>query len=116
MKRRFLLLAAMLILCNAAFGKDKVLKPDREISITSVEHRETGKPYRVEGQTTGSKITLYYKLACGTGAADLEVGHVYKAAEITTEGNKAFVIWYVTPDPDTNAFGVMCDVESVKDH
>lgn len=117
MKRRFLLLltAATLLLCNAAFGKDKVLKPDREISVTSVEHRDTGKPYRVEGQTSGSKTTLYYKLACGTGAADLEVGHVYKAAEITTEGRKAVVIWYANPDPDTNAFAVSCDVESVKD-
>ncbi len=103
-------------MCLAAFGKDKVLKPDRKISITSVEHRETGKPYRVEGQTSGTKPTLYYKLGCGTGATELEVGHVYDAAEISTEGIKTVVIWYATPDPDTNAFGIGCDVESVKDH
>lgn len=114
MKRRLLLLltAVMLVLCHAAVGKDKVLKPDREISITSVEHRDTGRPYRVEGQTSGSKNTLYYKLACGTAAANLEVGHIYEAAEITINETKALAIWNVGSD----SFVISCDVESVKDH
>src|ERR1039458_4651366 len=101
MKRRSLarVTTAALFVCVAALGKDKVLKPDRKISITTMEHRDTGKPYRVEGQTSGTKPTLYYKLGCGTGAAELEVGHVYDAAEITTGGTKTVVIWYVTPDP-----------------
>jgi hypothetical protein len=70
----------------------------------------------VEGQTSGSKIVLYYKLACGTAAADLEVGKVYRAAEARTDENKILVIFNVKPDADTNVFGITCDVDSVKDH
>lgn len=112
MKRRFLLLATLLILCGTAFSEDKVLKPDREISITSVERRDTGKPYSVDGQTSGSRTTLYYKLACGNAAAGLEVGHVYKATEVVDNGTKALVIGNVGPD----GLVISCDVESVKDH
>jgi hypothetical protein len=116
MKRRFLVLltAATILSCLAAVGNGqgskKVLKPDREILITSVEHRDTGKPYRVEGQTSGSKTTIYYKLACGTAGADLEVGHVYNAAEITHNGTKALVMGNVGPD----GLVISCDVEYVK--
>jgi hypothetical protein len=109
-----LLMATLLVLCHACFGKE--LKPDRTISITSIEHREgnTGKPYKVEGRTSGSQPTFYYKLACGTGAADLEVGHAYRATEATIEGTKTLLIWNINPEAKTNVFGIGCDVESVK--
>jgi len=118
MKHLSLTLTAGLILSPTAFCKDKVLAPDRDISITSMEHRDTegNRPYTVEGHTVGAKVTLYYKLACGTGAARLEVGHTYKAAEVESEGNKILVFWYEDLDPKTNAFGVGCDIASVKDH
>jgi len=112
MKRRLLFAILLILWVASSFGEDKVLKPDREISITSVEHRDTGKPYRVEGHTSGSKTTLYYKLGCGTAAANLEVGLVYKATEGVDNGTKALVIGNVGPD----GLVIICDVESVKDH
>ena len=118
MKQLSMMLTAVLLLSPIAFPDDKkVLQPDRELSITSMEHRDSensNRPYKVEGHTSGSKVTLYYKLACGTGAARLEVGHTYKAAEIEDEGNKILVLWYEDLDPKTNAFGVGCDITSVK--
>lgn len=118
MKRQCLTLAAMLILSHVVFcNEKKVLRPDRKVVLTSVERQDKdNRPYRIEGHTSGAKIALYYKLACGTGAATLEVGHTYDAAEVESEGNKILVFWYENLDPRTNAFGVGCDVESVKDH
>jgi hypothetical protein len=110
--RSLLLLLLVFLLSVIALGKDKVLKPDREISITSVERRDSGKPYRVNAQTPNLKTRLHYRLACGTGAADLEVGRVYPAQEITTEGNKSLVIGNV----GSEGIVILCDVESVKDN
>jgi hypothetical protein len=106
--------AMMLVFPHSVFGK--VLKPDRQIFITSLENGEnkTGKRYRVEAKTSGMEPTLYYKLSCGTGAADLEVGHTYEAAEVQEEGTKVLVIWHVNPEADSNVLGIGCAVESVK--
>jgi hypothetical protein len=123
MKIRTGLLAAifgMLSLC--VLGKD--LKPDRVISVTSLEHHE-GKPeksYEVsvkawEGTNTKSEPTLYYKLACGTGAGRLEVGRIYEAAEAySKDGVKLLIIFGVQheSDPSDISAGIACNVESVK--
>jgi len=118
MKRRCFVLMAVLISAHFGFcDEKKVLTPDRKVVITGMEHQDRdNRPYKVEGHTSGGKITLYYKLACGTGAARLEAGHTYDAAEVESEGNKILVFWYENLDPKTNAFGVGCDIESVKDH
>lgn len=107
---------AIVILSGVVFGT--VLKPDRVISVTSLEHRggTPGKSYRVdakswEGTSTAREPTLYYQLACGTGAADLAVGHVYEATEGTTEGVKVLFIGLKVED-DVRV--IMCEVESVK--
>ena len=111
------LMATVLILAHLGFGKE--LKPDRVISITSLEHQEGSAPsksYKVEAKTSGSEPTLYYKLACGTGAAYLEVGSLYKAAEAyDNDGAKVLVIFSVKPEADPKeTVGIGCDVQSVK--
>ena len=70
----------------SAFGKEA--NRVRKILITSIERHKGSSdgPYRVEGKTSGSEPTLFYKLACNSGAADLEVGHLYDAEEETEEG------------------------------
>jgi hypothetical protein len=117
-----LLTAILVILFASVFGKE--LKPDRMISVTSLEHRQgkTDKPYEVnvkswDGRSTKSEPTLYYKLACGSGAAYLEVGTVYEAAEAyLKDGVKILVIFGVKSEADPNdiSSGIACDVVSVK--
>ncbi|MGA2730931.1 MAG: hypothetical protein ABSE96_24225 [Terracidiphilus sp.] len=100
-----------LILCHSAFGDQ--LKPDRMISIISIERYEDSKSkgYKVEGKT--SEPPVYYKLQCGVSAADLEVGHRYRAAEaISPDDTKILVIFDIHPDP--KAIGMACDIESEK--
>jgi hypothetical protein len=122
MKIRAGLLAAILVMLSASvFGKE--LKPDRMISVTSLEHRKgkTEKPYEVnvkswDGKSTKSEPTLYYKLECGAGAAYLEVGTLYEAAEAySKDGVKILVIFGVKSETDPkDIIGIACDVESVK--
>ena len=114
-----LLIAAVLLLPHLCFGEES--KPDRVISVTSLERRagSTAKPYQVKargwiGKTSGSGPTLNYELACGSGAADLKVTRVYEAMELTAEGTKTLVIFRVTETQSTSN-DVSCDVESVKD-
>jgi hypothetical protein len=63
-----LLAMAVLICFPIAIGEE--LKPDREVSVTSIEHRAS-KTYRisakawVEGKTPASPPSLYYELTCG---------------------------------------------------
>jgi hypothetical protein len=118
--RTSLAIAAVLASCPLTFGK--TLKPDHVISITNLEHLDdkTGKSYRVnaksweQGKTSGSEPTLYYQLLCGTGAAHLEVGQLYKAAEASEKGTKILVIFDVNPEGVTNDLGIGCDIEFVK--
>ena len=114
-----LLIAAALLLSHPCFGEES--KPDRVISVTSLERREgsTVKPYQVKakgwvGTTLGSGPTLYYVLACGAGAADLKVTKDYEAMELTAGGNKTLVIFRVTVTQSTSN-DVSCEVESVTD-
>jgi hypothetical protein len=81
------MITILMVLCHEASGKDKVLR----LSVTSVEPHED-RPSRVDAQTVGYKPTLHYKLACGLGAENIEVGHVYKAAETEIEQTKTLVI------------------------
>jgi hypothetical protein len=111
-------MATVIILSHVCLGKDS--KPDRVLSVTSLERHEgtTDKPYKVAakawlGETSGREPTLYYKLACKASAADLEVGKLYQAAEMTVEGIKTLVIVDVT-ETDTTINGIACSVESVK--
>jgi hypothetical protein len=119
--RAGLLTAILVMLSPSVLGKE--LKPDRVISVTSMEHREgkTGKPYEVNvkswgGKSTKSEASLYYKLACGTDAAYLEVGTLYEAAEAySKDGVKILVIFDVKSETDQkDIIGIACDVESVK--
>jgi hypothetical protein len=102
------------------------LKPDREVSVTSIEHR-ADKRYRirakawVEGKTPASPPSLYYELTCGALGGYLKVSNLYKAAEAYSKGRdgkddqsttKILVIFGVTPEP--NKFDLGCVVESVK--
>ena len=66
MKPRAGLLATVLIFSH--FGSGKELKPDRTISITSVEHREsnTSKPYKVEIRFPGKESVLENETTNGT--------------------------------------------------
>lgn len=114
-------LFAVLILisaCPALGGKTLKLKPDRTFSITGIEHHagKTSKEYRVSGTASlhGKSTPLYYELACGTAAADLEVGHTYNAAEVQVDKIKQLVIWWDESPPDAEGFGLGCEVESVK--
>ena len=114
------MLTAILVMLSASvLGKE--LKPDRVISVTSLEHREgkAEKSYEVSakawyGKDTKSEPTLYYKLACGTGAAYLEVGSRYEAQEAySKDGLKTLVIFDVKSDPN-DIMIIGCDVTSVK--
>lgn len=107
---------AFVILSGVVFGT--VLKPDRVISVISIEHRggTPGKSYRVdakswEGTSTAREPTIYYQLVCGTGAADLAVGHLYEAMEGTADGVKVLFIGLKAGDDDRV---IECEVESVK--
>jgi len=115
---------AVLVCLPVALGEG--LKPDREVSVTSIEHR-AGKTYRISakawvgGKSTGSPPSLYYELTCGALGGYLKVGNLYKAAEAYSKGRdgkddqsitKILVILGVTPEP--NGFDVGCVVESVK--
>ena len=108
-------MATIFIVSCSCLGK--VLEPDRVISISSMEHREsnTSKPYEVRARTLGSEPVLSYELGCGTGAAYLDVGAHYKAAEVySKDRGKELVIFGVTPDADSkNIIGIVCDVEFV---
>jgi hypothetical protein len=115
MKIRAGLLTAILVMLSASvLGKE--LKPDRVISVTSLEHREgkAEKSYEVSakawyGKDTKSEPTLYYKLACGTGAAYLEVGSRYEAQEAYSKDG----LFDVKSDPN-DIMIIGCDVTSVK--
>ncbi|MGA2965257.1 MAG: hypothetical protein ABSD64_03525 [Terriglobales bacterium] len=111
--RTVLLITTALALSYSAFGKEA--NQGRKILITSIERHKnsTDSPYKVEGKTSGPESTLYYKLACKGGAADLEVGHLYNAQEVTEEGTKTLVIYHRI-ERDPSVVGTICDVESVK--
>ena len=98
----------LLTLPHSGFGER--LKPDRVVSITSIERYENDKSkgYKVEGKT--SEPPIYYKLECGVSAADLEVGHLYKVTEAISDGTKILVFFDIHPDP--KAIGMSCDIES----
>lgn len=105
------LLVILFILSHSALGDQ--LKPDRVISITSLERYENDKSkgYKVEGKT--SEPPIYYKLECGISAAELEVGHLYKVTvAISPDGAKILVFFDIHPDP--KAIGMSCDIESEK--
>jgi hypothetical protein len=111
---------AALLLCLAAFGE--TLKPDRVIKVTSMEHRDD-KPERSfkvnakaweNGNTSDSEPTLYYQVLCGTGAARLEIGHSYNAAEAYTKDTKLLVIFGVGTKQDSNDIVIACNVERVE--
>lgn len=84
--------------------KAKALK----LSVTKVEQRDEGKPSRVDAQTVEQGPTLYYKLSCGIGAENIEVGHIYKAAE-----NKTDLVISDVKTANGGIFGLACDIESV---
>lgn len=96
-------------LCQWEFGQ--ALKPDRTISVVSMERYEnaTSKGYKVEAKTSGLQPNVYYKLECGMNAADLEVGCLYKAAEAISNQSKMLVIFDVHPDP--KEIGINCDIK-----
>ena len=100
----------LFILSYSGFGEQ--LKPDRVISITSLERYETdrSKGYKVEGKT--SEPPIYYKLECGVSASELEVGRLYKVAvAISPDGwTRIMVFFDIRPDP--KAIGMACDIES----
>jgi len=103
------LIVILFILSYSGFGEQ--LKPDRAISITSLERYENdrSKGYKVEGKT--SEPPIYYKLECGMNASDLQVGHLYKAAEaVSSDETKILVIFDVHSDP--KEAGISCDIES----
>jgi hypothetical protein len=99
----------LFILSYWSFGEQ--LKPDRVISLISLESYENDKSrgYKVEGKT--SEPPIYYKLGCGMNASDLEVGRRYKAAEaVSSDETKILVIFDVHSDP--KEIGINCDIES----
>jgi hypothetical protein len=104
------LIVILFILSHSGFGEQ--LKPDRVISITSLERYENdrSKGYKVEGKT--SEPPIYYKLECGINAADLEVGRSYKVAVVIAPDGwtRAMVFFDIRPDP--KAIGMECDIES----
>jgi hypothetical protein len=107
---------AAFVLSHSATAKEA--KPDRVVSITSLERYEKdtpGKAYKVEARTSGSEPTLYYKLLCGTGAANLNVGSLYQAEELNSkEGVKILLIFDAKSEDDPkNVIGLGCDVQSV---
>jgi hypothetical protein len=109
--RAGLLIVILIVLSYSGFGEQ--LKPDRVISITSLERYENdrSKGYKVEGKT--SEPPIYYKLECGISAAGLEVGRSYTVAvAIAPDGwTRTLVFFDVHPDP--KAIGNMsCDIES----
>ena len=119
MKLNSLLAVVILIFSSPALGGEtRKLESDRTLSITGIEHHagKTSKEYRVSGTASlhGKSTPLYYEFACGTAAADLEVGHTYNAAEAQVDGIKQLVIWWDQPPPDAKGFGLGCEVESVK--
>ncbi|HXC42029.1 MAG TPA: hypothetical protein VNY51_00740 [Candidatus Dormibacteraeota bacterium] len=106
-------LAASLIvifLSHSAFGEQ--LKPDRVISIISLERYENDKSkgYKVEGKTSGPPI--YYKLECGTSAAELEVGRLYHVAVAISPDGRTKILVFFEIHPDPKAVGMACDIES----
>jgi hypothetical protein len=118
--RAGVLLTILLILLLPSFGTE--LKPDRVISVTSLERREGNaeKPYKVNAKAwvnrrnSGQEPGLYYQLACAPGAGYLEVGSQYKAMEAYLEdGTKMLVIFNVKAGTDPK-YLLGCDVESVK--
>lgn len=112
MKRRTgLLITIAFVWLHSALGTGS--QAERTISITSIEHQQGNAEslYKVEAKT--SEPTIYYKLACKNGAADLEVGRLYKVTEGTEDGTKRLSIWrHVERDPTIT--GTVCDVESAK--
>lgn len=111
MKVRMGLLTVIALLSHLTFGEEP--RSDFTISITSIEYRErnTDRPYKVEGKTTGSLPTRYYTMSCKNGAADLQVGHLYQVSEANDKGMKTLWISYrVKRDPTIIA--LICDVES----
>jgi hypothetical protein len=105
-------MATVLVLLALALGTEP--KPERTISITSIEHHEgnTEHPYRVEARTS-REPAVFYKLECKSGAADLEVGRLYKATEETEGGTK--ILWiYFHIERDPTIIATTCDVESAK--
>lgn len=97
------------ILCQWASAQ--ALKPDRTISVVSMERYEdaTSKGYRVEAKTSESQPNVYYRLKCGMNAADMQVGRLYKAAEAISDESKILVIFDVHSDP--KEIGISCDIE-----
>ncbi len=103
------LLVSLFILSHAGVGEQ--LKPDRVISVTSLERYENDKSkgYKVEGKT--SEPPVFYKLECGISAAELEVGHLYKVAvAISPDRTRSRVFFDIHPDP--KAIGMLCAIES----
>src|SRR5215469_173779 len=90
----------VLVFCRLSSGKDKPLK----LSITNVELHED-KPSRVDARTVGPKSTLSYKLACGFGVENIEVGHVYKATETKAKPGESLVISMETANRDIYPLG-----------
>jgi hypothetical protein len=113
MRRTRFLVAAVFVLLTPALGTES--KSERTISITSIEHHEDSMehPYKVEAKTSGAEPTVFYKLACKSGAADLEVGRLYKATEETEDGTKTLWIYFHI-ERDPTVIGTTCDVESAK--
>ncbi len=107
------LMATLVVLLYSAVGTET--KAERTISITSIEHHESNAehPYKVEAKTSGTQPTIYYRLSCKSGAADLEVGHSYEASEGTEDGVKRLAIFHHIQREPT-VIGTVCDVESEK--
>jgi len=122
--RPALIAVAVLVCVSIALGDG--LKPDREVSITSIQHR-TEKTFSISakawvgGKATESPPSLYYDLTCGALGGYLEVGRLYQATEAYSKGRegkdehsttKILVIFAVTPEPDK--FDLGCVIESTK--
>src|SRR6516165_7413030 len=90
--RTALVVVAMLVCFRLALGEG--LKPDRVVSVTSIEHR-TDKTFSISvkawvgEKATGSPPSLYYELTCGALGGYLKVGNRYKAAEAYSKGRDA---------------------------
>ena len=106
------LLVILFVLSHPALGDQ--LKPDRVISIASLERYETerSKGYKVEGKT--SEPPIYYKLECGISAAELEVGRLYKVAVVISPDGWTRMLVFFDIHPDPKAIGMSCDIESEK--
>src|SRR5208282_815127 len=113
MRMRFgLLIVIPFILSYSSIGEQ--LKPDRVISITSLERYENDKSkgYKVEGKT--SEPPIYYKLECGISAAELEVGRLYKVVVVISPDGWTRMLVFFDIHPDPKAIGMSCDIESEK--